>query len=315
MKPRTRRAPVALMAMVLISSCTAGSGQKPPPLGAVPLVRDAANLTLPLDAYSFDDHNYIAVQRAQARLVADCMQRFGVAYSADVAPSALVPGVGFPDFDHPNARRYGLIDAAAAATRGYDPPPDPTATDDKTGAKNDGDGGTALTPQVLFLLDGKTRPEFAGVSTMPADVDGNRLPDDGCAGAAQRRLAGGKAAQSILLPSALGQDTAKLAENDSRVQTAMTAWSACMKRDGYQYRSSREPNNADWPEPPGAAEIATATADVACKQQTNLVGIWFAVESAYQKQTIERHSQQLTDLRTYLDTVAHAATQIVDGAN
>ena len=74
MKPRTRRAPVALMAMMLLSSCTAGSGQKPPPLGAVPVVRDDANLTLPLDAYSFTDHDYIAVQRAQARLVADCMR-------------------------------------------------------------------------------------------------------------------------------------------------------------------------------------------------------------------------------------------------
>lgn len=312
MKPRTRRAPVVLTAVVLISSCTAGSGRMPPPLGAVPLVRDATNLTLPLDAYSFDDHDYIMVKRAQARLVADCMQRFGVAYPSDVTPAALVPGTGFPDLDHPNVRRYGLLDAAAAATRGYDPPPDPTAAGDKTDPKK-GDGGIMLTPRVLLLLNGKPPPEFAG--TMPADVDGNRLPADGCTGAAQRRLAGGTTAQSIQLPSVLGAGTARLAENDSRVRTAMTAWSACMKRDGYQYRSSREPNNVGWPEPPGAAEIATATADVACKQQTNLVGIWSAVESAYQKQTIERHSRQLAALRTYIDTMARAAAQVVNGVN
>lgn len=326
MKPRTRRAPVALMTMMLLSSCTAGSGQKPPPLGTVPVVRDDANLTLPLDAYSFTDHDYIAVQRAQARLVGDCMQRFGVTYPSDISPSALVAGVNFPDFDHMNARRYGLIDAAAAATRGYDPPPDSTApgknsgsgagdTGDTPDASSKDGGGTALTPQVLFLLNGKTRPEFANVSSMPKDVEGKPLPDDGCAGAAQRRLAAGKPAQNLLLPSTLGADTSRLAENDSRVQTAMAAWSACVKRAGYQYGSSREPNNVNWPEPPGAAEIATATADVACKQQTNLVGIWFAVETAYQKQTIERHSQQLTDLRTYVETMAHTAAQVVNGSD
>jgi len=311
MKPRTRRAPVALMTMMLLSSCTAGSASKPPPLGAVPVVRDDTNLTLPLDAYMFTDHDYVAVQRAQARLVGECMRRFGVDYPSDVSPSDLVVGVNFPDFDHMNTRRYGLIDAAMAATRGYQPPPDPSGTS----SKPDSDaGGTVLTPQVLFLLNGKSRPEFADVKTMPADADGKPLADDGCAGAAQRRLAGGKPLQSIALPSTLGQETSRLAQNDSRVQAAMAAWSACMKRSGYQYGSSWDPNNAHWPKPPGAKEIATATADVACKQQTNLVGIWLAVETAYQRQTIERHSEQLAALRSYIDTTARSAAQIVSGA-
>jgi len=314
MKPRTRRAPVAIITMLVLSSCTAGSGQKPPPLGSVPVVRDATNLALPMDAYLFTNKDYVAVQRAQARLVGACMRRFGVAYPSDIPQSSLVAGVSFPDFDNINARRYGLVDAGAAAARGYNPQPGLVGQDDTGDASRKAGGGIELTPQVLFLLNGKTRPEFAQVTSMPKDVNGQPLPDDGCSGAAQQRLAAGQQPQNMALPQILAQDTSRLAENDSRVRAAMGTWSECMKRAGYQYASSREPNNFKWPEPPGTTEIATATADVACKQQTNLVGIWFAVESAYQKQTIERHSQQLAALRAYIDTTARNAAQVVNGS-
>lgn len=86
-----------------------------------------------------------------------------------------------------------------------------------------------------------------------------------------------------------------------------------MGRSGYDYDSVWEPNNQNWPEPVGEEEIAVAEADVACKQEVNLVGIWFAVESAYQRRTIQQNAEDLEPHRLVLEAeVANAAAVLND---
>ncbi|MPZ85665.1 MAG: hypothetical protein GEV28_36910 [Actinophytocola sp.] len=66
-----------------------------------------------------------------------------------------------------------------------------------------------------------------------------------------------------------------MAEADSRVRAVFTGWSRCMSAAGFDYRDPMAANN----DPtfgtgvPTAEEIATATADVACRTEENVNGV------------------------------------------
>jgi hypothetical protein len=59
---------------------------------------------------------------------------------------------------------------------------------------------------------------------------------------------------------------------------------------------------------PSADEIAQAEADVACKVATNLVGVWFAVESRYQNIAIAANASRLRTVRSERDAEASRIT-------
>ena len=50
---------------------------------------------------------------------------------------------------------------------------------------------------------------------------------------------------------------------------------------------------------PSPLEIAIAQSDVACKRQTNLVGIWYAVDSAYQQAALAHHAGALAGIKQH----------------
>ncbi|MDY0914973.1 hypothetical protein [Rathayibacter festucae] len=88
--------------------------------------------------------------------------------------------------------------------------------------------------------------------------------------------------------------------SDSRVEEVVEEWSACMKKRGFEYP---DPVTAmiDQGWKPGvssvsAEQIATATADMDCKAETNLVGIELAVQSAYDQEYIESHREALENM-------------------
>ncbi len=56
-----------------------------------------------------------------------------------------------------------------------------------------------------------------------------------------------------------------------------------------------------------------ATADVTCKKQANVIGVWFAVESAIQKQLIARNEEPLSDLSTSEQATLEKAAQVLQG--
>jgi hypothetical protein len=59
-----------------------------------------------------------------------------------------------------------------------------------------------------------------------------------------------------------------------------------------------------------------AASDVACKQKTNLVGVWVAVESAIQKSLIEKNQEALTQVRsTARATLERSAEIVAEGAS
>jgi hypothetical protein len=71
---------------------------------------------------------------------------------------------------------------------------------------------------------------------------------------------------------------------------------------GLKFSSPWQANDAGWKmdEPPTTDELRTATSDAHCRDKTNLVGIWYAVESGYQNEIISMNSQEFTKLDAQL---------------
>lgn len=84
-----------------------------------------------------------------------------------------------------------------------------------------------------------------------------------------------------------------------------------MERAGFDYSTIWDPNDQAWPEPVTDEEIAVAIADVECKQETNVLGVWMAVEAAYQVSAIRQHENELDALRIELSAEVANATQVL----
>jgi hypothetical protein len=71
-----------------------------------------------------------------------------------------------------------------------------------------------------------------------------------------------------------------------------------MRDRGYSYASPIAANDDErWEsDTPSGLELATATADVACKQSTNLVSIWSGVEASAQRAAIAAHPREFEAL-------------------
>ena len=282
-----------------LASC-AGSGISEPALGGIPIVMETHELVLPLDAYLYSPGQYLSVQRAAWQLTRECVERFGDEYT--VSEPTVEGGVLEP-FLFGNQRRYGLFDAESAAEHGYH-----VAEELFQGG---GKGGWSPSQAELVLVRGSSG------SSKPTDQTGQLLPDGGCGAEADRILDSGgpgpDQAADFGLPGSLATESHERSESDSRVRDVVDQWSECMERRGYDYGNVWEPNNQNWPEPVGEEEIAVATSDVACKQEVNLLGVWLAVETAYQKGAIQEHATELNPLRAKVATEAANAAQILDG--
>jgi hypothetical protein len=283
---------VAVLATVLMgSACTSvkDGSEGEPALGPIPVITSYTQVVLPLDGYEQSNDQLQLDTYVSDRLVQRCMRRFGL----DWTLRAPTPGSNKPR----NDRRYGIIDAAQAAQYGYSAP---------ESAQHKATGPSVTNDQDAVLV-GRGQRTFNGVP----------VPDGGCAGEAQRVLAAGvpplDTAGRPGLVQQLNHDVGVRADSDSRVRAAFGAWSRCMKESGYDYAGPWDAN--DDPHWSGLAvkpeEIATAVADVKCRNRTNLVGIWFAVEIAYQKRAIEANAQQLAEYRRHMDNLARNVARIL----
>jgi hypothetical protein len=218
---------------------------------------------LPLDDYLPTPAEAAELSQGYRDLLHRCMTGFGV----DYPPPGLPAGGGPADR---NERRYGLVDPAAAASRGYHfgtdlparrrPPPLPPAAQ-------------------------------AALAGTAARVAGRAVPAGGCAAWARRELtAADPPGADTGLAEALSVRGFTAAEHDPRVTAAMRAWSACMRAHSYSYATPFEPTFTGAVTP---AETATAVTDVACKRQTGLARTWYAVEAAGQRPLIAANAAAL----------------------
>lgn len=264
--------------MILAGCSGTGDSSKPPPIGNIPVIRgsaDVAKLTLPLDPYT-DNLAFIdLIERATDALVQKCMRRFGLTYPA------------YLPADNPNRpehlRRWGIADPDEARQYGYVP---------------------------SHVLRMKEVPPPGPVSREADDVAAGRVteyrgqavPDRGCFGEAADILSGGRSPGvigDVALPRRLANESYEYAVKDSRVTAAYKQWATCMRVAGFGYRSPMDASeNPEWTDldlrsRPTKKEIETATADAHCRVKVNLVGIMYAVESAYQQRALDKHRAEV----------------------
>ncbi|MER5882540.1 hypothetical protein ABT160_01800 [Streptomyces sp. NPDC001941] len=303
-RPRgTRTAAASALALAALAGCSDPGGGPPdgapPPLGPVPAVRTSADIPdLPLDAYLLTREQYQAFLLAQRTAVRRCMARYGFDYRA--LDAVLTPGE-VPDPRPDKARYYFLVDDSAARKAGYHPPPRVRARDKTTDGPD-----TTPTEAERAVLAGRD----AGRS-----VGGATVPRGGCQGEAEHALLGDGGRPDFLQVANERNQPRARADADDRLAKAFAAWSACMKESGHDYRDPAQANDDPrWRGgTAGPAEIATATADVACKRRTNLTGLWWALQSAYEKQYIERNAERMGAVRRTVDAVLRNSPALAGG--
>ncbi|WP_146169570.1 hypothetical protein [Actinoplanes italicus] len=253
----------------------------------VPVV-EMKTLTLPLDRYAPDTAQYSLVEHARVVLIIECLRGFGIDHE--------IPPPSPPGPSGKYAERYGIADAAQARTHGYHPAPQDTEAAGQAG-------------------DFSLKPEARAIATgQVATAAGRKVPAGGCTGEADRKLLEGvKYDLPELFYEKLFSEAFDRARNDSRVRSAYAVWSACMTKSGFKYPDPWAANNDPrWLESEVASkdEIATATADVTCKQESNLVNIFAAVERAYHEQVIERNPAPFAKLEARLQAQVRNAQAV-----
>ncbi|MFZ3472176.1 hypothetical protein ACODT3_15510 [Streptomyces sp. 4.24] len=289
----------ALAAAALLAGCAtaAGAAGGEPELGPVEVNPPTAALALPMDAYTDTEAESIRMGQVQQRLLARCMARYGFAYEG--LKSAEPAGGRGAEDRHRNL--FGAADLAYAAAYGYDPnagagtrakPAAPELTDSAYAVMNGEPRGAAggRAP------DAMNEEEAAGVDS-GLTAGGAKVPAGGCGREAYRKLyAPTKDSVDLLFTFGLAGEAHDRSKNDSRVLAVLEKWSACMGRSGYSgiktpYDVIEELGLQG--DQGGPKAVNAAKADVACKQEVNLVGIWAAVERAYQERLAEEHAQTL----------------------
>lgn len=267
-----RRAAVlaALLAVAASAACTAStaatSGPAEPAVGPIPTLLKSVDLRMPVQDYlpTADQDDRLGV--ARVRLIQKCLADFGIAY-----PIEPVRGSDYGPRSTTD-RRYGITDAGLARSQGY--------------GLGDRDPARIGKPKQPDLgTDGVTALTGAGQSV----VRGKAVPTGGCLAKADAALAKAvPAGVDVSKPGQLQRWSFERSRQDSRVVAVFQAWSQCMDRAGFRYADPMAVmgDPAFEAEPPSAGEVTVALADIGCKEQTNVVGVWFTVESAYQHREI-----------------------------
>lgn len=262
------------MGVLLLAACAPDSPAEPA-IGPIPVVRSGTDIVLPLDSYVQTGPQMRLLTKAMTVAGNRCMRRFGLEWPADES---------IPEFS--NARRYGILDAATGYHDGAEAIPRPLLSKSTTD---------------VWLGEGRT------------EYNGQPVPRGGCAGEALRKLKPGIEKIKAGLPQKLQWQSHGMTKQDSRVAEVFTRWSSCMRARGFDYRDpSAAAGDQRWRTgQAGAAEIATAVADVACKKETNTAGVMLAVETAYQQGLIAGHAADLTAVMAYAEKELQIAHQVI----
>lgn len=269
---------IAGVVSVLIAGCSAQHPEttRAPAVSAkTPVLLASVGLRLPVERYLFSDAEENTLQRAAETLVESCMRNYGFDYVSGGTSGHAIGPRSLMD------RRYGLTDEKMARADGY----------------HLGDRDPRTHPvQPAQPPKGEARTVLMG-DGHPVTVNGKSLPEYGCSGAARARISG-----SVRTPvgdSEAAQDlnnrSFMATRASPRVVGVFRQWSDCMKGKGFSYpdplTAMSDPRFQGEKATP--LEIRVATADVGCKRQANLVGVWFSVETAFQKSLIAKEQPAL----------------------
>ncbi|MCX4395090.1 hypothetical protein [Streptomyces sp. NBC_01767] len=285
----------ALATPFLVSACGGGPPGTPavrPPV-ATPAPTTTVGLRLPLNVYLPTVGEQATGEYLVYRVQQHCMRGYGSRYLPHLSSDYI--GTTVATWREYESRRYGISERAIAAERGYHLAEEP---------------GGARAPQIATALSLPEREVLSGrtadgrASSTPAR--GHVVPDDGCAGQAERAVHTDDAEavqRGNDLVALLRREAFERSRSDPRVAAVNRTWSSCMRSKGFAYRDPdaalEDPRWNLRSTRPSRAEIAVATADIACKLRTNLLGVNFAVEAEYENAAIAAHPQELAEVRTH----------------
>ncbi|MEV0903363.1 hypothetical protein [Streptomyces hokutonensis] len=290
---------VAAAAMMSTAGCSAGSGgstsSRATPRATVAFdASDPATWVLPIEGYLPSDNERKQVSQARKTLAADCMKKYGLSWR----PAPDLPRLGpktLVDW------RYGIHDMALARERGYKPPAAEQEAYDRAvevGAVGDTSG---------------TGPETEVLEGGVEQIGGKAVPKGGCLGETDRKLSAGAGGTPVAQKLSTG--TFVESQQDPAVVKAFKAWSDCMRAGGFTYDrpldASDDQRFASQEVTP--LEIKTATADISCRDRTNVARIWYGAETALQEKQIDSQAELLDRERRDLDSAVKKAASVVEG--
>ncbi|MGP3951450.1 hypothetical protein [Streptomyces sp. 7N604] len=230
------------------------------------------SLRLPFDKYELSQSQYNASQNATDILIKKCMQKKGLDWQEIERPTRVT--------DLTNRRRYGVMEIKVAQAYGYHAP--------------------------IELRDpnGTKRADEQRLSKLSIEQQKAALGRDGeketCNAQAARELKEPRVDYTLL--NELSSNLLKESQNVGEVKEAMTKWSKCMKERGRNYTTPYGAmNDKKWWKDEKIqigeeGEIKTATSDVKCKEESNLVNTWFAAERRLEGQGVRENKEYFQSL-------------------
>ncbi|THA72810.1 hypothetical protein E6P78_01330 [Streptomyces sp. A0958] len=313
-----RRSVGVACAAVLLAACSSttdggpGDEKSEPEVSATPTMLSTSGLKLPLDAYDATREETEALQEGQGVLISRCMERFGFRYSLPARPASPASG-------RQSARIFGVVDPDEAARYGYSVPGEeraPARTSPRLTASEEIalNGAPDLKPTDMPKSQAEAEKKGGGKER----INGRAVPVGGCSREAFLKLYAPEpnAVDAIYVFNLKAQAESQ-AREDSRTKTVNTSWSDCMARKGH---TATDPMNAttelgiadDALASPAA--ITAAKADVGCKKEVNLVGVYFAVQSSYENRLIDKNAETLDLAKKQLSDRLKLAASLVSSS-
>lgn len=228
----------------------------------MPDQEDPATWRLPIEAYLPTAAQTRQISGARDRLIDECMKQSGF---EEWKPAPDLPPLGGETLTD---WRYGIHDTELASKRGYKPAAEEQAAYDRAmseGAVDESGADETVLRACVSEADGQV-PLVA---------------EDSVA----QEVRSGSYEQSM---------------KDPRVVAAFAKWSSCMKEKGFSYDEPLDASDDTRFSDPASVtklEIATATADIACREQHDVAQIWFKSEVALQKKAISQNQVALNGLK------------------
>ncbi|MGI5175096.1 hypothetical protein ACQEVZ_02005 [Dactylosporangium sp. CA-152071] len=246
------------------------------------------------------------LRRAEQRLIRQCMQRNGFAYTEQPPPSPATRQFPYVIDDLVWAREHGFGNSSAGAD---------TSERDANHANVQG-----LTPQQRQARQQALTGSGRGLTAIIPDLGRVSAPDNGCTAEARRSLyrdlAGWYQARRVV--DHLDVYVSNQVVNDSRYHSALAAWSVCVRDHGYRADTPHElrallaVQASDQPDgQTHAAEITAAATEAGCASSTPLSQTIRLLEQTYRPQTERRFAHERETLESFEQRAVPRARQIL----
>jgi hypothetical protein len=265
------------------SSTSATSGTANP--GATPVPGDVYRVPMPVDAFNAQVEELGIVITAEQITTRNCMERLGFEYTVPPAMEPLdVIKIGVDPL-------LGVVSMSHAEEYGYHP------------------DYSMLTAEAPSSAPTSDKSEESAEYRQALGSDG----EDGCSREGMNATFGVTSVSDEASESfgTVSNGAYNQATQDKRFKTAIVEWAKCMTDQGYEVTEPAELLSESWGDKPTAPEITQAIADVGCKQELDLWGLFIRLQTEAQEVLIDENIAGLTEYRQAWEAKVREAERII----